>query len=135
MPRGNTALDSTLDGQNTKPVGDRPAEGGIPILFRITTTTAAGTFDTLVKDKIRVIDAWAVKTTAAGGAGAVITVQNGATAITDAMDANIADQAIVRAGTINDAQHDVAAAGTLRVVTASGTDHAAEVYVLAIRVD
>ena len=134
MARINATLDSSLSGENVATVADQNTNGGIPLIYRIVTPTAAGTINTVVKDKIRIIDVWFVKTTAAGGAGAVLTVSEAANAITDALDLNVADKIIVRAAEIDDAEHEIPAGGTLRVVTASGTDHAGECYVQAIRV-
>jgi hypothetical protein len=56
--------------------------------------------------KVRVIDAWCVAT-AAGAAADTITIKNNTTAITDAMDLNIVDKTVARAGTIDDAAWDV----------------------------
>jgi hypothetical protein len=58
-----------------------------------------------------------VKTSSAGGVGDTIRVANGATTnwITDAMSINVADQAIVRAASIDDAFYDLAAGATIRV--------------------
>lgn len=41
---------------------------------------------------------------------------------------------LVRAGEIDDANHEIAAAGTLRVTAANNTNNACTVYVLGIRV-
>jgi hypothetical protein len=105
--------------------------GGIPILYRITATALTGDVDVVLTYKSRVLDVWCVGT-AAGGAGDTITVKNGSTAITNAIDMNVSDKVLVRAGTIDDAQHEIDAAGTLKISGASGVT--CEVYVLAIRV-
>jgi hypothetical protein len=105
--------------------------GGITLLYRITATALTGDVDVTVAERIRVLDVWCVAT-AAGGASDTIIVKNGTTAITDAMDLNVSDKVIVRALTIDDAQHEIAAAGTLKVSGASAAT--CEVYVLAIRV-
>ena len=93
--------------------------GMIPVIMRIPITALTGDVDVVIENKMRVVDAWVINT-AAGGAGDTAQVKNGATAITDAMDMNKADQVITRAGTIDDAQWDIAAGGTLRVTGASG---------------
>lgn len=118
-------------GANVATVANVNTTGGIPVLYRITATALTGDVDVTVAEKIRVLDVWCVAT-AAGGASDTITVKNGSTAITDAMDLNVADKVLVRAGTIDDAQHEIAAAGTLKVTGASAAT--CEVYVLAIRV-
>ena len=111
---------------------------GIPVLFVIPiTSTTAGDFDIAAPYKIRVIDAWAVHTGGAGEASDTLTLKNGATAISDAMSWAGADKVVVRAGTIDDAQHVVAKGGTLRATTTdddSGTDVGlGVVYVLAMK--
>lgn len=118
-------------GANVDTVADANVIGGIPVLFRITANALTGDVDVVSTHKIRVLDVWCVAT-AAGGAADTIIVKNGATAITNAIDMNVSDKVVVRAGTIDDAQHEIAAAGTLRVSGASAVT--CEVYVLAIRV-
>ncbi len=109
--------------------------GSIPLLFRI--DIAAGALaakNVVMTHKVRVLDAFVVLT-GAGVANTVLTVGNGATAITDAMAVSGADKALVRATTIDDASQDIAAAGSLRVTTTVGaTQPACSVYVLAVRV-
>jgi len=116
-------------------VADDNVVGGIPVLHRI--DLAAGALaetDVTLTYKTRVIDAWVVLT-GAGVASTTLKVQNGATTITDAMDVSGSDKAIVRATTIDNAQHEIAAGGTLRIKTETGaTQPACTVYVLGIRV-
>jgi hypothetical protein len=57
--------------------------------------------------KVRVVDFWVVKTGGAGGAGDTFTLKNNTTAISDALDVNVADKTVVRAGTIDDASWEV----------------------------
>jgi len=118
-------------GANVAPVANVNTVGGIPVLYRITAAALSADVDVVVAEAIRVIDAWCIAT-AAGGAGDSITVKNGSTAITNAMDLNVSDNVVVRAGTIADAAHEIAAGGTLKITGASAVN--AEVYVLAIRV-
>ena len=122
---------ATLDGVAAGNVANVNVVGGIPVLFRITASALTGNVDVTSTHKIRVLDVWAVGT-GAGGASDTIQVFNGASAITNALDMNVVDTTVVRAGTIDDAQHEILAAGTLRVTGASAVN--AEVYVLAIRV-
>lgn len=110
----------------------------VPVLFVIPVVGgAAGSTDKTVRHKIRVVDAWAIHTGGAGETSDTIQVLNGANAITDAMDWSGADQAVVRAGTINDANHEIAAGGTLRVTTVDSDTQsdvgAGVVYVLGVR--
>lgn len=124
-----------LDGTATKVVADDNVIGGIPVIHRI--DLAAGALadtDVTLTHKTRVIDAWLILR-GAGVATTTLQVKNGANAITDAMAASGSDKALVRAATIDDAYHEIAAAGTLRVTSATGaTQPDATVYVLGIRV-
>ena len=128
---------ASLDGTAAKVVADANLIGGLPVVHRIDVAAGAtGDVDTVLTHKTRVIDVWLVKQAAAGGGAGTIQVKNGATAITDAISINIADQTVARAGTIDDAQHEIAAAGTLKITrtrTAS-TDETCTVYVLGLRV-
>jgi hypothetical protein len=118
-------------------VADAAVQGGVPIVFRHTLTSGAnGDQDIVVTPKVRVIDAWLVMK-GAGTAGCLVTVKNGATAITAALDvAASLDKAIVRFASIDDAQQEIAAGGTLRVSKAStgGDFPGAELYVQALHV-
>lgn len=85
--------------------------------------------------KMRIVDAWLVKTAAAGGGAGTVQVKNTADAITNAMSIDVADQSITRASTIDDAFHTIASGGTIRVTrtrTAS-SDESCIVYLRAIR--
>lgn len=96
---------------------------GIPLVATYNIADAASAdYDVVVPEKIEVIDAWAQKRAANGGAANTVQVKNGANAITNAMDLNINDTTLARATTIDDAQSTIAAAGTLRfaVVKAGG---------------
>ncbi len=130
---------ATLTGLIAKVVTDANVIGGLPVLHRINIAGgAAGNTDVVLTHKTRVIDAWVVHTGGAGEANDTIQVKNGANAISNAMDWSGADAALVRAASIDDAQHEIAAGGTLRVTTtdddAGGDVGAGIVYVLGIRV-
>lgn len=109
--------------------------GGIPVIHRV--DIAAGALadtNVVITNKTRVLDAWLVLR-GAGVASTTLQVKNGATAITDAMAASGTDKAVVRCATIDDAQHEISAGGTLRITSATGaTQPAAVVYVLGVRV-
>ena len=109
--------------------------GGIPVIHRITIANATADTDVTLTHKTRVLDVWLVKTGANGGAGDLITVKSTAAAITDAIDLTIVtDTLIKRAASIDDANHEIAAGGILRVSAVSATNCACEVYVMGIRV-
>ncbi len=126
-----TSQSDAFDAAKLANVANANVVGGVTVVHRITATNLSADVDVVVSHKIRVLDVWAVAT-AAGGAGDTITVKNGATAITDAVDLNVGDKVVKRASTIDAAQHEIAAGGTLRVTGASAVN--AEVYVLALRV-
>lgn len=106
--------------------------GGIPVVHRITASTLTGDVDVTLTNKTRIVDVLCIAVGGAGGAGDTITVKNGATAITNAIDMNVADKVIVRAGTIDDASYEIAAAGTLRVTGASGVVCEVVVYGIVV---
>lgn len=131
-----TTASGSLTGTQVATVADANVIGGVPVLHRIDIADAAtGDVDTVLTHKTRVIEAWAVKTGANGGGANTVQVKNGSTAITDAMSININNTLIVRAASIDDAQHEIAAGGTLRVTRTKAAGNAAcIVYVLGIRV-
>ena len=126
------AIDATV----AKNLASADVIAGLLTVF--TQDIVAGTtadIDITVTHKIRVIDVWLVKTSAAGGGAGSITVKSTASAITNALSIDIADEVIARAGTINDANATIAAGGILRFTrtrTAS-TDESCTVYVSAVR--
>lgn len=132
----NNVGDASLAGTKVATVADANVIGGIPVIHRIDIPDAAtGDVDVVLTHKTRVINAWAVKTGANGGAANTVQVKNGSNAITDAMSININDTLIVRAASIDDAQHEIAAAGTLKVTrTKAGGNAACIVYVQGLRV-
>lgn len=137
MPHTNHV--GLLDADNLATVANDNALGGL-LVTHVTAVAggAAANEDITVTDKFRVIDCWAQHTGGAGEANDTIQLFNGANAISDAMDWSGVDNAIVRAGSLDDAYTEVAAAGTLRVTTVdndSGGDVGAGlVYTLGILV-
>lgn len=126
---------NSLDGASVASNANANVVGTPTLLFRIDIAAGAlGNTDVVVTHKIRVIDAHLVLR-GAGVSTTTLQVKNGATAITNTMAASGSDQALVRAATIDDAAHEIAAGGTLRVTSATGaTQPDAVVYVLAVRV-
>lgn len=129
--------DAVLSGAKAAVVADANVVGGLPVLHRIAVPAGTtGDIDVVLTHKTLVVDVHLVKTAAAGGGAGTIQVKNAGNAITDAMSIDVNDQAVVRAASINDANHEIAAGGTLRVTrtrTAS-TSEACTVYVLGVRV-
>lgn len=133
---GVTCTSLTCTGNITPgTVADDNVVGGMPVIHRIDLAAGANAdTDVTLTNKTRVIDAWIVLT-GAGVTSATYQVKNGANAITDEMAASGSDTALVRAATINDANHEIAAAGTLRITGANGaTQPAATCYVMGILV-
>jgi hypothetical protein len=126
---------ASLNGTQVATVANANVIGGIPVVHRIDIAAGAlGDTDVVLTHKTRVIDAWLVLR-GAGVATTTLQVKNGANAITDAMAASGSDQAVVRAASLNDANWEIAAGGTLRVTSATGaTQPDATVYVLGLRV-
>jgi len=124
-----------LNGANVNNVASEGVVGGIPVLHVIELEAGAlASTDVVLTHKTRIVDAWVVLT-GAGVASTILTIKNTADAITDGMDVSGSDKAIVRAATIDDANHEIDAAGKLRVQTETGaTQPACIVYVLGIRV-
>lgn len=119
---------------NVPTVADANVIGGIPVVHRIAIADGAGDTDVVLTHKTLVTDVVVVKTAANGGAGDTVTIKNGANAITDAIDLNINDTIIARAGSIDDAYHEIAAGGDLTVTAANATNNACIVYVHGLRV-
>jgi predicted RecA/RadA family phage recombinase len=126
---------ASLDGTVAKVVANANVIGGVPVLFRIDCADASANVDVVSTHKIRVIDAWALNTgIAAHAANDTWQVKNGANAISDAVAKTATVNAIKRISTIDPAQAEIAAGGTLRITTVKDTNAAVTVYVLAIRV-
>ena len=123
------------DGTVAKVVAETNVIGGIPLTFMIPVTAGAlGDTDVTMTHKVRVLDAYLILR-GAGVSTTTLQVKNGTSVITDAMAASGSDKALVRATTIDDAAYEIAAAGTLRVTSATGaTQPAALVVVTAVRV-
>lgn len=113
------------------PISGLRKGSGVPwILVFPIAVGATADFDYVMPFKGRLIDAWLIKTTGAGGGAGSVTVKKGASAITDAMSINIADNLIARALSIDDAFHEITRGGTLRLTRTRGasTNEACNVY-------
>lgn len=106
--------------------------GAVP--FVVSATLSGGNtvsiFNANAPFKFRVLDAWSAATSADGGTWQV---DNGTTAITDAVTVTGTDKTINRAGTLDDSVHEIAASGTLRVV-GDGANADCIVYVNCMKV-
>lgn len=112
--------------------GAIPAPSCIAILA-MTIADAAGSVNwTAVTGlSFRVLDFWYVKTGGAGGANDTAQLRTaGDVGISNAVSINVADQAVVRATSIDDATHEIAGAG-LRVNIADGNAGATDLSGIA----
>ena len=135
-PAGTT-LAGVLVGTQVANVADANVIGGLEVTHRVNVADGAtADVDVVLTDKTLVTNIEVIKTTGAGGGSDTITVKNGATAITNAMDINVADKTIVRPTTIDDAQQTITAGGTLRITRtkASAANVACLVIVRGLRV-
>lgn len=107
---------------------------GSALVIPVAIADSAGDTDITMARKVRVIDVVAVKTANNGGSGDTLTVKNGSNAITGALDLNVSDAVVVRAGSIDDATHEISAGGTLRLTAAKNTNCACIAYVHVILV-
>jgi hypothetical protein len=126
---------ASLTGLVAKVVADKNVIGGIQVLHRIDVADASANTDVVLTHKTRIIDAWALNTgIAAHAANDTWQIKNGANAISDAVAKTATVNAIKRISTIDPAQAEIAAGGTLRVTAVKDTNAAVTVYVLGIRV-
>lgn len=126
---------ASLTGLVAAVVANANVIGGLTVLHRVDCADASANVDVVLTHKTRVIDAWALNTgIAAHAANDTWQVKNGANAISDAVAKTATVNAVKRVGTIDPAQAEIAAGGTLRITTVKDTNAAVTVYVLGIRV-
>lgn len=114
-------------------VTNNQTTSGSEVIYTFAVPDAAtGDIDIVVTEKIEVVDVLCQKQAGAGAAN-TMQIKNAATAISDAIACAV-DNALTRAGTIDDAQSTIAAGGTLRLTAtrAAGT-RTALVIVKAIK--
>lgn len=139
--RFDMSLASTVNlpapGANNTDLGAVPNANttpGIMGVHRLDIANATANTSIVLDKKERVIDVVVVKTNINGGAGDTVTVQNGVSAITNAISLNVSNKAVARAGTIDAAHHEIAAGGSLTVAANSVTDCTCTVYIHTLRV-
>jgi len=108
------------------------AEGAesIVLIASLSAGNTATIFNANAPFKLHIIDAWSVATSADAGTWKL---SNGTNDITNAVAVTAADKTVNRAGTIDDAYHEIAANGSLSVV-GDGSLADVIVYILAVRV-
>lgn len=93
---------------------------GMHVVYMVNTAGGAtADTDVVITQKIRVLDVIVINR-AAGTTSDTVTVKNGSTAITDAINVSGANKTIARAATIDTAQWEIAASGTLRITETDG---------------
>jgi hypothetical protein len=124
-----------LDGVDVRTVASANVVGGIPVVHIVPIANAAsGDTNVTLMHKTRVTGARVVLT-ATGNAGNTYTIKNAGNAITDAITPGATDTTVSDAATIDDAHHEIAAGGTLRVShVRAGGSAAAVCYVYGVRV-
>jgi len=107
---------------------------GIPMILPVPNAGAAtvSIFNANAPFKFRVLDAWAIDTQA-GNAGNW-KLDNGSNDITSTVAYAASDTGLSRADSVDDAYHDVAASGSLRLINSNAADTSI-VYVSILRVD
>lgn len=135
---------ASLDQTVVKVLADQAVLGGIPVMFRVDVAngTAQLDYDIVLTKKTRIVDAYYVKTTGANNASGSVTVLvldgSSNTIAGMAMATTQADTTIQRTSVINDAYHEIAAGGTLRIRrpanAGSAPNVACIVYVVGISV-
>lgn len=131
------AAGAGLTGLVVKFAADANVIGALSVTHRILVASGAnGDVDVTLTHKTRVTE-FRFVLKGAGTAGSTLTLKNGANAISDAIDCSGGgDRDVFRCGEIDDAQHEIAAGGTLRISKAStgGDFPGAEAYVIGLRV-
>jgi hypothetical protein len=109
--------------------------GAVPILFQINQAAGANAdTDITITQKIKVVNFW-IQQTGAGVVSSTCQLKSTSAAISDALDTSGADNVVVRAASIDDANATIASGGILRITGASGaTQPALTAYVLAVPV-
>jgi len=130
-------LDGSLTANVVSETADDNLTGGIPIVHRLSIPDmATGNVDYVLVHAMRIMSVQVYKRGAAGAGANTVQLQTGAgVAITDAMVINIADNVGVGPATIDDATHEIADGGILRVaiVRIAGNSQC-DVYVSGLRV-
>ena len=119
----NRKLQGIMDGRLVKAMDDGENFGFIPVVLRVNTLAgAAGAdVDLTMERKFTLIDVQAKNIGGAGPANDTLTIKNGSNAVTDVMDMEGAENLIIRALSIDDAHHEIAAGSTLNVIALDHT--------------
>jgi hypothetical protein len=126
--RGDELFTQPITGGNCADIG---SSGGVSFILRaaLTSGNTVGVHNANAPFKYRIVDAWSVATSGDGGSWKLT---DGSNDITDTVTVTGTNKTIDRAGTIDDAYHEIAASGSLSVV-GDGANADVEVYVLCVR--
>ncbi|MBT9132659.1 MAG: hypothetical protein DDT33_01186 [Firmicutes bacterium] len=109
--------------------------GGLLVLHRIDCPSASQDNNIVLTHRTRIIDAWALNTGIAAHATAdTWQVRNVAIPVSDVVTKTATINAVRRISTIDPAQAEIPAGGTLRVTTVLNLNAAVTAYILGIRV-
>jgi hypothetical protein len=116
----NTITD--IGGAEIEDIAGTNATYSVPITIVAVNSGAATTtiFDSNAPFKFRVIDAWAVSTK--GGNSGTWNVNDGTDPIVSAVAYGTGDTDIARAAEIDDAKHEIAASGSLKIANSETAD-------------
>lgn len=103
----------------------------VPFILTATVGNASTDITIEAPCALRIIDVHVVAL-ANGGAGDTVQIFNGANPVTDALDLQGADQAVVRAGTIDNDYQDFAEGDTITVDPTDVTNPSCQVYIHCI---
>lgn len=122
-----------LTGRVVGNTADDGVVGAIPVEFTFNISGGVtGNNDFVVTPKVEVVDVHFIKTNAAGDANDTVQLLVGGNAITNAVSLNVADKAIARAGTIDDAFSTIAAGATWRFTHTNGGGGASDTTCIAV---
>ena len=121
--RGGAKTLGAVDGSDVATVATGNLTGGVPVVHVLAIPAGATTTAFIFVKKTRILILQALKTVSAGTASGVLTIKNGANAITNAAtwDNSTTDKSVVPFGAIDDAYYEIAAGGTLNITTSHAT--------------
>lgn len=99
--------------------------------FNIADAVSAN-YDIAIASKFEVLDVVTIKTAADGGAGDQVVIQNGASAISDAISMNHVRKTVTRNAQIDETHNVIAALGTLRAAVTKATNGAVKILVVGV---
>lgn len=134
LPPGASVKSPSGGGAGVANVADAQTSPGVPVCYTFNIADGAtANYDIVVDDKFEVLEVVTIKTSADGGAGDQVVIQNGASAISDAISMNHTHKTITRAATIDETHNVIAAAGTLRAAVTKSTNGAVKILVIGVK--